>query len=101
MAERSTRNRPANLIEGAPLAADPTGMFEAFVRRIERASANVEHNNNGNHGNGIPIHQTGAKLLEKFHGLQPEYFDGSEEPWQVEQWLRQMDHIFKTIKCND
>ena len=78
MAGRSTRNRPLGLIECAPLATDPTSMFETFVRRIERASANVEHNNNGNHGNGIPIHQTGAKLLEKFRGLRPKYFDGSK-----------------------
>ena len=56
MVRRSTRNHPAN-------------MFEAFMRRIERASANVENNNNGNHENGIPIRQTGAKLLEKFHGI--------------------------------
>ena len=72
-------------------------MFKAFVRRIERASANVKNNNNGNHGNGILVRQTGAKLLEKFHGLRPEYFDGFEEPWQAEQWLRQMDRIFQTI----
>ena len=76
-----THNCPASLIKGAPLAAIPTGMFEAFMRRIERASANIKNNNNGNHGNGIPIRQTGAKLLEKFRGLRPEYFDRFEEPW--------------------
>ena len=101
MAGRSTCNHLANLIKDAPLATDPAGMFEAFLLRIERASANVETNNNGNHENGIPVRQTGAKLLEKFCGLRPEYFDGSKEPWQAEQWLRQMDSRFETIKCND
>ena len=83
MAGRSTRNHPTSLIEGTPLVADPTSIFEAFVHRIERTSANVKNNNNGNHRNGIPVHQTRAKLLEKFHGLQPECFDGFEEPWQA------------------
>ena len=50
---------------------------------------------------GIPARQTGDKLLEIFRRLRPDYFDGFEEPWQVEQWLRQMDRIFKTTECND
>ena len=23
------------------------------------------------------------------------------EPWQAEQWLREMDSIFETIKCSE
>ena len=71
MARRSPRNHPAGLIEGAPLAVDPTGMFEAFVRRIERIG-NLAANNNGNvnnQGNGMSARQMGDKRLERFRAL--------------------------------
>ena len=103
MARRSPRNHPAGLIESAPLAVDPTGMFEAFVRRIERIG-NLAANNNGNvnnQGNGMSARQMGDKRLERFRALRPEQFAGTAEPWKAEQWLRQMDHIFETMDCND
>ena len=51
--------------------------------------------------NEIPVHQTGDKLLKRFRDLQPENFTGLAEAWEAEQWLRQMDMIFKTIMCSD
>ena len=99
MAGRPRRNLPAPP-EIAPPAADPTGMFEAFVRRLERIGNNNNRNNNQN-VNAAPQRQTGDKLLERFRALRPEKFDGMAEPWQAEQWLREMDHIFETVECND
>ena len=88
MAGRNTRDRHANLIEGAPPAADPTGIFEAFVRRMENVSNNIGNHLNGNHGREAPIRQTGDRLLERFRTLHPEQFARTAESWKVEQWLQ-------------
>ena len=66
MAGRNTLNRHADLIEGAPPIADPTYMFEEFVRRMENVSNDIENHLNGNHSHKAPILQIGDKLLERF-----------------------------------
>ena len=79
-----TRGRSANRNGAGPLEPpipiDPTGLLDALVRRIERASNNVGNNNHATH----PPRQTGDKLLERFRALQPEKFDGMMEPWRAE-----------------
>ena len=82
---------------GAPIPTniDPTGIFEAFMQRME-------HLGNQNQNNHLqppiafhpPLRQTGDKLLERFRALRPEKFDGLVDPRRVEQWLREMDLIF-------
>ena len=72
MARRNTCNRHIGLIEGAPPAANLTGMFEEFVRRMENVSNNMGNHLNGNHGRKAPIRQTGDRLLERFRALHPE-----------------------------
>ena len=47
------------------------------------------------------LRQTKVKLLREFCSLQPETFTGLEGVWQAEQWICQMDLIFKTIECSD
>ena len=66
MARRNTRNRHAGLIEGAPPTANPTNIFESFVRRMENVSNNMGNHLNGNHGREATIRQMGDRLLERF-----------------------------------
>ena len=56
---------------------DPTGAFGAFLRRLEQI---------GNH-HGASQRLVGDKLLERFHALRPEMFDGMAKPWKTEQWI--------------
>ena len=79
MARRSPRNR--NMIEEAPPAVDPTRMFEAFIRRIERiGDQNANNNRNANNQrNNEPGRQMGDKWLERFRALRPEQFAGTAE----------------------
>ena len=81
-----TRGRSANR-NGAgpseppiPETIDPTGLLDALVRRIERASSNVGNNNHATH----PLRQTGDKLLDRFRAFRLEKFDGMMKPWKVE-----------------
>ena len=93
---RNTRNKNGAEHPGAPApdTLDPTGAFEAFLRRLERIG--------GNHGNnGAPPRQTSDKLLERFRPLRPEKFNGMTDAWQAEQWLREMDSIFETMECTE
>ena len=39
--------------------------------------------------------------MECFHALKPEKFDGMMEPWRAEQWLREMNLIFKAMECGE
>ena len=59
----------------------------------------IRDNHGNNNRNGAP--QTGDKLLARFCALQPDKFDGMVEACQEKQWLREMDHIFKTMDCNE
>ena len=79
---------------------DPTGLLTALVRRIERASNNVGNNHNNNLP-ASPLRQTGDKLLERFRALRPKTFDEMMEPWKAEQWLREMDLIFRAMDCSE
>ena len=76
----ATRERHRN---GAPIPAgmDPTGVFEAFMQRMEHLG------NQNNRPPPPPIvlpppppRQTGDKLLERFRALRPDKFDGMAEP---------------------
>ena len=80
-----------------PEAIDPTGLLDALVRRIERASNNVGNNNHATH----PPRQTRDKLLERFRALRPKKFDGIKEPCKAEQWLQEMNSIFRAIDCSE
>ena len=95
---RSTnRNRAGPSELPIPEAIDPTGLLDTRVRRIDRASNNVGNNNHATH----PSRQTGDKLLQRFRALLPKKFDGMMEPWKAEQWLREMDSIFRAIDCSE
>ena len=37
--------------------------------------------------------------MERFHSMRLEKFDGMKEPWEAEQWLREMDAIFDMMGC--
>ena len=63
---RSPRNHPACRIEVAPSIADPTDMYEAFIRRLE----NISNQNTNNED----------RLLERFHALQLKYFARTDKP---------------------
>ena len=60
---RANRNGARFSKPPIPEAIDPTGLLDALVRRIERASNNVGNNNNHH---AAPSRQTGDKLLEHF-----------------------------------
>ena len=94
MSGMSTRNHPNGHQAAVPQAADPTGMFEAFVRRIERAA------DNHNHG-GAPPRHVEDRIVERFRHFRPEKFNGDAEPWRAEQWLREMESIFDTLGCSE
>ena len=71
-----------------PPGMDPTGVFEAFMQRMEHLG------NQSNRPAPPPIvlpppppRQTGDKLLEQFCALRPDKFDGMAKPWRVDQWL--------------
>ena len=72
-----------------PAEIDPTGVFGAFIKRLERTTAG-------------PSNQTfnGDRLLKEFRALRPEKFDGMGEPWKAEEWLREMERIFDTMGCD-
>ena len=89
---------------GAPIppGMDPTGVFEAFMQRMEHLG------NQNNRPAPPPIvlpppppRQTGDKLLERFRALRPDKFDGMAEPWKAEQWLREIEVILDAIECNE
>ena len=46
-------------------------------------------------------HHNEGQVLQRFRALRTEKFDRMEDPWKVEQWLREMDLIFDTIECLD
>ena len=81
MSGMPTRGRPLGLTKAAPRVADSTGMFEAFVRRLERIGNN-QHNNGNN--NGAPPRPVEDRIVEHFHHFRSEKFDGNTEPWQEE-----------------
>ena len=85
---------------GAPIPPeiDPTGIFEAFMQRMEHLGNN---NNRANTQAIAPPRQTGDKLLERFRALRPNRFDGTGEPWRAEQWLRELEVILDAIECNE
>ena len=78
---RSTRN-VRNQLQGPPNptpdGVDSTGMFEAFVRCLERASDNPHGHCNCH---GAPGQQTGDRLIERFCALYPNKLDGMAEAW--------------------
>ena len=81
---------------------DPTGIFEAFIQRMEHLG------NQNNRPAPPPIvlppplpRQTGDKLLEQFRALCADKFDGMVEPWRAEQWLREIELILDAIECDE
>jgi len=47
----------------------------------------------GNHGAG--------DLHKKFRGMNPPKFYGSPDPDEAEQWIKEMERIFKVMQCSD
>ena len=48
-------------------------------------------------GNADPI--VGINLLNKFLKLQPSKFRGTTNPSKLDEWMRELDKIFKTMMC--
>ena len=92
------RSLPLGLPEAAPLAVDPTRMFEAFIKRLEWIGNN--QNNNGNNSEAPP-RLVEDRIVESFRHFRPKKFDGNTEPWQGEQWLEEMESIFDTLGCTE
>ena len=92
------RSRTRNGVAPEPIPAemDPTGLFERLIQRLEHIG---ERQNAPQYI--PPPRQTGDKLLERFRALRPERFDGMSEPWKAEQWIREMETIFRAIECRD
>ena len=84
-----------------PLGMDPTGVFEAFMQRMEYL---------GSQNNWptpppivlppLPPRQMGDKLLERFYALRLDKFDGMAKSWRVKQWLWELEVILDAIECN-
>ena len=66
--------------QGAPIpeGMDPTGVFEAFMQRMEH----IGKNNGNNHATASRFMRD--KLLERFRALRLEKFDGMADPWNAE-----------------
>ena len=62
--------------QGAPIpeGMDPTGVFEAFIQRIEL----IGNNNGNNHATTSRF--TGDKLLERFRAFRLEKLDEMSDP---------------------
>ena len=43
----------------------------------------------------------GPSVLEHFRILNPPYFKGESQPLVVEHWLRVIEKIFQTIRCEE
>lgn len=40
-------------------------------------------------------------MIEQFHKMNPPSFEGSVDPLAIEDWLRELERIFKFIRCED
>ncbi|MQL94303.1 hypothetical protein Taro_026955 [Colocasia esculenta] len=53
----------------------------------------------------VPVPQTqdhgGPSIMERFKRMSPPSFKGERDPLLAESWLREIEKIFRTIRCAD
>ncbi|KAL2457228.1 CCHC-type domain-containing protein [Abeliophyllum distichum] len=49
----------------------------------------------------VPNPRDRTTMIEQFHKMNPPSFEGSTDPLAVEDWLRELECIFKFIRCED
>ena len=98
---RKTLNKSSEPFDAVPTSTDQTDAFEAFFQRLDRIGNNHRNNNQNDTDDGAPYRRIGNELLERFHVLQPDKFDGLVKACEAEQWLQGMDRILEAIECSE
>ncbi|CAA2959115.1 Hypothetical predicted protein, partial [Olea europaea subsp. europaea] len=49
----------------------------------------------------VPNSRDRTAMIEQFRKMNPPSFEGSTDPLAVEDWLRELERIFKFIRCDD
>ncbi|KAJ4702887.1 Cellular nucleic acid-binding protein [Melia azedarach] len=95
-ARNMARDQDAPVTQNAGVGqVDSNTIIQNFVQAITNAMEQRPQTSNGSASSNT------MRVVEQFRKLQPPFFEGSINPLVAEEWVRELEKIFRLIDCTD